>query len=371
MQAQAALPAPAAPPAAAAPEAEGFEKSFNVGVGIRAEYTFNPDDSPPEGTPIDRTHSVGANVRPYISGQIHENVKVTGNLDGSVGGLGGAAGGIGILDGILQLEFSDVFNIWLGRLLPPNDRANLSGPYFQNSWTYPTQANLYPAVNAGRDDGFAYWGQVGGGAFKWQVGAFGMTTPTTQPRYYARVVANLLDPEPGYYNSSTYYGSKDVLAIGAVLNHDRNYDGANGNGTRFNADVLFEKTFGAAGTLDVEGAYYNFKSTDEGQSFNVNLSYLFPAKVGIGQLQPQFRVLWFNNDEVIGGNASPIGLSGATGAGERSTLTTDLGLNYIIDGHNARLSLTWQRVDNEDTPDGDDAIENGENIVIFGGQVQL
>ncbi len=32
-----------------------------------------------------------------------------------------------------------------------------------------------------------------------------------------RLVANLLDPEPGYYNASTYYGEKNIAAIGFSL----------------------------------------------------------------------------------------------------------------------------------------------------------
>ena len=35
-------------------------------------------------------------------------------------------------------------------------------------------------------------------------------------------MVDVLDPEPGYYNSSTYYGTKDVLAFGAVLHHKPN-----------------------------------------------------------------------------------------------------------------------------------------------------
>src|SRR5690349_24201303 len=35
---------------------------------------------------------------------------------------------------VAQFSFSDKFNIWAGRFLPPSDRANLYGPYYSNHW---------------------------------------------------------------------------------------------------------------------------------------------------------------------------------------------------------------------------------------------
>src|SRR5690606_20685785 len=122
------------------------------------------------------------------------------------------------LDAVVKIEPHPLVNFWVGRFLPPSDRANLSGPYFMNSWHYPVDTNLFPAQYAGRSDGLAYWGQVKNGFFKWQLGMFDVTGGRN-PRAAARVVLNLLDPEPGYYNSSTYYGTKDVLAIGATFQY--------------------------------------------------------------------------------------------------------------------------------------------------------
>ncbi len=47
----------------------------------------------------------------------------------------------------------------------------MSGPFFINGWDYPFVSN-YPGSFEGRDDGVAYWGQSGGGQFKWQFGLF-------------------------------------------------------------------------------------------------------------------------------------------------------------------------------------------------------
>ena len=60
----------------------------------------------------------------------------------------------------------------MGQFLPPSSRANLSGPYYQNAWNYPLFVQGFPFDYAGRDRGMAFWGMVGGGVFKYQVGLF-------------------------------------------------------------------------------------------------------------------------------------------------------------------------------------------------------
>ena len=66
-----------------------------------------------------------------------------------------------MLDAIARFEFSDEFNIWAGRFLPPSDRANLHGPYYANEWSVYIDGvqDGYASVAVGRDDGVAYWGQ--------------------------------------------------------------------------------------------------------------------------------------------------------------------------------------------------------------------
>ena len=352
---------PAPVEAAPLPESEsssGIALKAAVGVGIRAELVFDPDREAPQDDPV---YSVNHNLRPYISGQVHEYVKFEGNLDSS-------GNDIVVLDAILKLEFHDYFNLWLGRFLPPSDRANLSGPYFQNAWTYPGGVHAYPSVYAGRNDGLAIWGQVNGGQFKYQVGAFDMGGGTPDPRLAARLTLNLLDPEPGYYNSSTYYGSKDVLAIGAVIQHKPAPEGApdRQSDTLWNLDALYENSFAGAGTLDLEAAFYGFGGADAGTSFFVLGSFLFEQEVGFGQLQPMLRLqraAWGDGDTFsVYGSALT-----APPDVDASLLTFDVGLHYIIAGHNARLAATLSHT--SFSIDGQDDSQT-DTIFILGGQVQ-
>jgi hypothetical protein len=313
--------------AAAATPAAGAEltmgpKALNYGVGVRVGGGYQ-GNTPNEGLGV-----TTLDVRPYISGQVAPWMKFSGNLD-----LNNADGGtIRVLDAVAQFEPTELFNVWLGRFLPPSDRANLSGPYYQNAWNYPTTVNGYPSIYAGRDDGAAVWGQINGGQLKYQAGIFTLdsSVPFNQAIYAARVVLNLLDPEPGYYNSSTYYGSKDILALGGTLQYKKTPDPAGDKRLLgFNLDLLFEKKVVAADTLTLEGAYYNFNQGNdlgkEGWSAFGLASWLFAAKLGPGRVQPMVR--YQHAVAALGGDP---------------TRTIDAGLNYILDGHNARVGLALQ-----------------------------
>lgn len=308
--------------AASAAELTLGPKSLSYGVGIRVGGGY-ATQSPSEGLGLPTL-----DVRPYIGTQIAPWLKFSGNLD-----LNNADGGrIHVLDAVAQFEPTPLFNVWMGRFLPPSDRANLSGPYYQNAWNYPGTVNGYPSIYAGRADGAAIWGQINGGQMKYQAGVFTVDTqvPIGQAIYAARLVYNFLDPEPGYYNSSTNYGRKDVLALGGTLQYKKTADPAGDKKfVGFNFDLLFEKKLPTLDVLTLEGAYYNFDQgnalANQGWSAFGLASYLFGSKLGPGRVQPMVRY------------------QHAVGAlGGDPTRTIDAGLNYVLDGHNARAGLALQ-----------------------------
>jgi hypothetical protein len=296
-------PAPLVEEAAAEAPAAPAIPNVRVGGGLRTEWSVAIDDSAAQQS---GSHRFASNLRPYMAGQVHEYIKFEGNADGYVDTAAPGASDIHVLDAVLKFEVHDLFNVWFGRFLPPSDRANLSGPYFQNAWNYPIQSNLYPSILPnGRSDGIAYWGQVGGGMFKWQLGLFDNGKNDDTPLFAARVVLNVLDPESGYYNSSTYYGGKDVLAIGASFQHENDTAADLGladpeeDDSMWNIDFLYENTIGG-GVLDLEASYYNFEKTAarQGQSFWVLASFMLPGKQGPGSLQPMVRYQQLKQDEI-------------------------------------------------------------------------
>jgi hypothetical protein len=194
-----------------------------------------------------------------------------------------------------------------------------------------------------------------------------MGTGTPDPRLAARLTFNVLDPEPGYYNSSTYYGQKDVLAFGAVVQHQPAPEGAPDEAadTLWNLDVLYESSFSGAGTLDVEGAFYGFGGADAGTSFFLLASFMIEEVIGIGRLQPMLRLqraAWGDGDSFPASGVPVV----APPDVDASLLTFDAGLHYIISGHDARLALTVSHTSFD--VEGADAQTN--TVFILGGQVQ-
>ncbi len=143
----------------------------------------------------------------------------------------------------------------------------------------------------------------------------------------ARVMVDLWDKEAGYYLNGTYYGDKDLLAIGV--------DGQSSDGNKaYSADFLMEKKLPNFGVVSVESEYAKYDhfggyAGDTSNGYYVLGSYLFPQVVGIGKFEP--LVKYAHADYTFD-----------TGATHNDTQkTVDVELNYIIKQFNARLSLYY------------------------------
>jgi len=212
---------------------------------------------------------------------------------------------VGIQDLIVKIEPHPLFNVWVGRMLVPVDRSNLSGPWFINYPIYPgflrvrsapPPIGLKTGAN-GRDQGINIWGQVNKGAFKYYLGAYNLDAQVHQvnPLLTARVVLNLLDPEPGYYHQSSYHGDKDIVAIGAGLQYQKNgsYRAptmTTGNLSLYEIDGLVDKKLGTSGVGTLEGAAYFYDELQAVRQFYMLAAgYVLPQPFGPGRLAPAIR----------------------------------------------------------------------------------
>jgi hypothetical protein len=339
--------APPAPLAAPPPEPAVEEKApeeeappLNVSIWGRVEAVLSTAASAPPvqpaGDSLDDIYSF-ADFQIHTSGKVYKAVSFTANFVATYNpDIQGTAG---LLDGIIQIEPSDYLNIWLGRMLVPVDRSNFSGAWFAAPWYYPGFGFADGQVTAprqgpfGRNDGITLWGQVEGGLLKYYAGAYDLYNVETSPLFSGRLALALFDKEPGYYNSSTYYG-KDILTLAVAGQYKK--DGsvapvmgvAPDNYSEFNADILFEKNFDGAGVLDLELAYYKFNGdyepTDAGW-YGV-ASYLLPNDIGGGKLQPLVRVQ----------QAIP-----SADDADTSTLI-DAQLGYIVNSYATRFALGYR-----------------------------
>ncbi|MBO1223825.1 MAG: hypothetical protein JYX80_05315 [Candidatus Scalindua sediminis] len=347
---------------------KGLQERVSVGFGLRTSFTTTEDRAGTKGDGVSGGRSYDndfdvENMRLYFGAKVTDNIYVEFNTEISNTDAGAAGTGVSddvrLLDAFVEYKWNDYFHIRFGRHLPASDRFNLDGPYYQNSFDFPDVVQRYPNKSTGRVEGISYWGQYAGGKFKWQFTASEGTEvaggPNDDPdhlQYSGRLTYNFWEPEPGFYNSSTFYGKKDVLAIGLVGFQQSDAVGTAAEPSDFtgwNFDFLLEKNFGW-GTIDIEAAYFDYNnhkaagsgSLADGQAWEAGFSYLYPEKIGWGY--PQFVSRYQSFDPTD--NLAP------TTAFTESKI--ELALHYIIQGHNAKIALIWSNTHLGNSPSNED-----------------
>jgi hypothetical protein len=321
---------------------------ISIGAGMRTDFEYN---DPSGGKKSDNFNL--DSIRLYVSGHVMDHVSFMFNTEYQ-GSPPNGNNSVQVLDAAAQFSWGDQVNIWAGRFLPPSDRANLYGPYYANQWAVYRDGvqDGFPSTAVGRDNGVMYWGQFG--MVKVAVGAFDVpsTVGTSNVVSSARVMVDLWDKEAGYYLNGTYYGDKDLLAIGV--------DGQTSDGNKaYSADFLLEKKLPNFGVVDVESEYSKYDhfggyAGDTSNGYYILGSYLFPTAVGIGKFQP--LVKYAHADYTFD--------AGATHNDTQKTV--DVELNYIIKQFNARLSLYYLDVKYDHDIAGID-----HKVVGLGLQVQM
>jgi hypothetical protein len=346
-------------------------KWISLGLGLRSSFQTVEGAAGNNGNKWSNDFNLD-NTRLYVNGQIHKYLKVEFNTDCQTCSNGGE---LRVLDAIGKIEYNSMVNLWVGRMLVPAERREMNGPFYSPIYQVyssgtpfaPADYNLTikndgtSAGSFGRDDGATFWGSVFNERFQYAVGFFrglrGGANVNDNILYAQRVSYNFWEVEknPGYYTSGTYYGKGgDILTVAA--NNQYQQDGAGQGATSVNnvaiaadpgnfrgtgVDVLMEKVLPNNGVVTLNGEYKNYDisggysqatrdagypnsfSMFEGNSYDVSGMYLFPQKVGIGLIQPYLRYV----------NINP------NGSTNRNSYQT--GINYVIDGHNAVVSLNY------------------------------
>jgi hypothetical protein len=298
----------------------------SIGAGVRASFTDTSfdGDAAPDVSDFDLN-----SARIYISGSVTENIKVMFNTEYQPGNED-----IEVIDAAAMFSFGDKLNIWAGRFLPPSDRANMYGPYYANHWGSFTDGvqDGYPFETTGRDDGLMYWGQFG--ITKVSFGAFDVpsTKGDSDVLWAGRVQMDFWDQEAGYYLNGTYYGEKDLLALGVAAQ-------TAGGDNAYSVDLLLEKKLANAGVITVESEYTKYDELGgypppggfpsiESDGWYMLGAYILPQPVGIGKVQFLAKYGEATWDAILGNS-------------DVSQTTTELNVNYLIKDFNARISLFY------------------------------
>ena len=349
---------------------------ISVGAGLRTSFSAienKANDEWPTRAAID-------NFRLYFNAQVHEYLKFEVNTECADCTRGGD---FIVLDAIAKFDINDYFNLWVGLMLVPSDRAELDGPFYQNTFEfnktpfYPSDFGSYDAGKFGRDYGFTIWGALtpdkkltySFGVFR---GSHENTIPDGPLLYAGRLSYNFLNVEdnPGYYTSSTYYGKAgDILTLAVATQYQEDGAGSAANPADFwgiSVDVLSETVLSNEGVLTLEAEYKHFDLDGvvpndpnrfglfAGHAYTGTALYLFPEKIGFGQFQPYVRYTYNDPDT------------------SSSRDEVEAGLNYIIDGHNANIFLAYQYGDIATEGRNYAANVNGDNVsaIKLGMQLQ-
>lgn len=362
--------------------AEELEKpkdasAISVGLGFRSSFN-TVENGASNGKNPSNNFNIN-NARVYLNGTLMPWLKFELNTDcvncATQSGAGPFQGGsqnmagnsaLSLLDAIAKLEFHETANLWVGRLLLPSERGELSGPFYTATFD-AFRTPLYPAdlsanFNApstsgggaglyGRDNGATFWGKVHPfGTHLLYVatisqGLRGASNQANNPMFTGRLAWNFWDdePGPGYYAAGTYFGKAgDILALGGSVQHQKdgtgNAAGATANFTGTTVDFLLEKIMPqGAGVFTLNGEFKRFWAeygtaaftspaapcfcVFNGYAWSATMLYLIPSTVGAGQFQPYVRFTSIHP--------------------QYSSMREELeyGTNYVILGHKARLAL--------------------------------
>ena len=281
-----------------------------------------------------------------------------------------------LIDGFINLHLHDFAQIIMGEHMAPAGREHLTTSAAMMAIDRPgiTGYNLTWGLNGGavfntaafedgnldlegdaniRDIGATLFGSTSLNEFvhaKYYIGAYNgiqfRNNDEDKERITARVQLNLFDPEPGYYNLSTYLGKKKTIAFGASIDHQQRIarDTAtndNINYIWYSIDAFADIPVGPGSTtfeagysnLDLEdstslrdsasGPPKNAKET-EGKGFYVQSGYYLENL----NIQPwALFERWYSDasDDVGSWSAWRVGLS------------------YFFKGHNANIKVGFEQ----------------------------
>ena len=188
------------------------------------------------------------------------------------------------------------------------------------------------------------------GKFEYALGAYdGYDAPAGDDNVMVagRFSYNFLENEAGYYNSSTYHGTKELLTVGFAFQNQQDAVAIGDDYDAYNFDLLYERPTSSGGVVTIEAAYYEFDGTgsanSNGNSYFILTSYMLAKEYAMGALTgrvvPYFRHQEYSRD--------------AADAGAR-TRSNDFGMHYVIHGHNARLTLEYTDFDTSTSSENDE-----------------
>jgi len=374
-----------------------IDQDSNLELGFRLQTQFLSSNNAEAGGNGDHEEKfLLRRARIRFGGSVTKWVKFFIQV-GSDSEENGSVGDAQVIDGFINLYLLDQAQIIMGEHMAPAGRQHLTSSAAMLTIDRPgiTNYNLTWGLYGGAvfntavfDDGDL--DLSGDGNVNRDIGAtlFGFTsfTETFHAKYYVggytgiqymndaedkervtgRVQLNFFDPEPGYYNLSTYLGEKKTIAIGASIDHQQRIarDTVTDNNINYlwySIDAFAEIPLGPGSTtleagysnLDLEnstslrdsssGPPKNGKET-QGQGYYVQTGYYFESL----NFQPWALFESWDSD-----TSDDVG----------SWSAWRVGVSYFIKGHNANVKAGFEQF-MADEKIGGTAAKNIESFLV-------
>jgi hypothetical protein len=282
----------------------------------------------------------------------------------------GLGSGLAVRDAWVVFDLAEPLKVQVGRMYVPFTRAFGTESTFtllalDIPWTQGgvRGATFYPG-KVGRDDGLVVWGNFAARRLQYRVGVTegveDAANPSDAVRLAGRLAVNLLEPESAWFNSGTYLGTKRVLAIGAGFDSQCDLTLAGRQAEDYSAwtvDVFLDHPVGRGSwtaeagliqTTNTPGAvaFTQVVAGDDHRITYLQAGYLLPP------WGPRGRVQLYGRQERLDVEERP------------DTRFTSLGLNYLLDGHQRKLTLDWTRVDQGEARTGAPATRDRHLVTI-------
>tara|TARA_R110002072_G_scaffold39236_2_gene112839 strand:- start:1895 stop:3052 length:1158 start_codon:yes stop_codon:yes gene_type:complete len=318
---------------------------LTVGGGLRMQLDSRKND-------LDNNSDFSFDsVRLYVAAQVHKYLKFSLNTDKQ------NHDSTDLIDAIARIEINPGINFWFGRTLIPGDRVELNGPFYGLNWNQYRQP-LFPADQGGaagslgRGEGGIFWGTTGRVHYALGIydGLKGFSNQDNNKLYAVRLAYHFLNIESnfGYYTSSAYFGEQgDILTLGFSFQNQADGTGnpdEHGDFNSYTLDIFSETVLSGGGVITIEADYKKFDAgftlvsppiagsgscfcLFDGHSIFGTVAYLFPNVIGWGKFQPYLRYVENSPDDA------------------RSSDSFELGLNYVINGHNTKVNFNYVQGD--------------------------
>lgn len=260
-----------------------------------------------------------------------------------------------VLDAYFMADFSNSFRIYAGKQKIQLTRENNEDCF--EPLSVDRSLFIYSPFKHSRDTGIVVWGNIPDAKMQYRLGISKGKDDSNEPKsslmFTGRLHVSLLEPEYALGYKGTYLGTKKVLTLGAGVQYEPDAvysDVAKKTGAKnykaWTLDAFLEYPVENAGTFTLSSAYLAtdfddaYKGSDpdpeslgldgDKRGWYVKAGFLFPSKIGPGQLQPFLRYEDWNFAKLDNVFDQKIKWIGG-------------GINYLINGQNIRMTLEYSK----------------------------